>query len=349
MKLKILYGALSFALAGGVCAFAAGNVDIFSKPANNNLYLQTATETPTSSRCLEPKETRTFSQGGVTKQITLDCWKWEDTYRAQEANNGTCEALQKDKSCTRVSVKCEDEHEGICYSQRDVYQCQTTTAGKGQVCGDELFCNDGSCVESNTGFNNDFGKAVSALAALNEAGEDAKGKTDVSIFKGKPQACRKAFAGFKNCCKSGGWGVDVGLASCSDGEKALGKAKDKGITIHVGTYCSLKTPVGICLQKKTSYCVFDSKIGKIVQEQGRKGQLGISFGSGENPDCRGLTVAEFSKLRFDKVNWEEFYDDIKQNADLPEDKELVERMKDSFKGFGTGANNTNGNPKKPFN
>ncbi|XJF46948.1 conjugal transfer protein TraN (plasmid) [Escherichia coli] len=37
--------------------------------------------------------------------------------------------------------------------------------------------------------------------------------------------------------------------------------------------------LGVCLQKKRSYCQFDSKLAQIVQQQGRNGQLRISFGS----------------------------------------------------------------------
>lgn len=89
--------------------------------------------------------------------------------------------------------------------------------------------------------------------------------------------------------KDSGWGQDIGLAKCSSDEKALAKAKSNKLTVSVGEFCSKKV-LGVCLEKKRSYCQFDSKLAQIVQQQGRNGQLRISFGSAKHPDCRGITV-----------------------------------------------------------
>jgi conjugal transfer mating pair stabilization protein TraN len=98
--------------------------------------------------------------------------------------------------------------------------------------------------------------------------------------------CRKAFAGFSNCCKDSGWGQSAGLAACDDEEKAIGKAKAKKITVSVGERCDRKV-LGACIQKSQVYCVFDGKLARIIQEQGRRDQLGVKFGSGDSPNCRG--------------------------------------------------------------
>lgn len=285
------------------------------------------------TECTEPGATKTVVVDGVSYPVTLACWRYEDTYRSQEATEGTCTVLKNDSACTRIGVECQDSDGGICYSQKEIWQCQSKSTGKGQVCGDELFCQDGTCVESQAQTNNHFAEAVSALAALAAAGEDAKGDTmDVRVFTGKGQSCRKSGLGFSNCCQSGGWGNDVGLAHCSDEEKALGKAREKGLTIQVGTYCSKKV-LGACLQKKTSYCLFDSKLAQIGQEQGRKGQLGIGFGAAKNPDCRGMTVDELSKLRFDNMDFSAFFDELATKSDVPQDQQLLDRVSNSLKGF----------------
>lgn len=298
-----------------------------SCPINKGEYELKKTE------CTEPGATKTVVVDGVSYPVTLACWRYEDTYRSQEATEGTCTALKNDSACTRIGVECQDSDGGICYSQKEIWQCQSKSTGKGQVCGDELFCQDGTCVESQAQTNNHFAEAVSALAALAAAGEDAKGDTmDVRVFTGKGQSCRKSGLGFSNCCQSGGWGNDVGLAHCSDEEKALGKAREKGLTIQVGTYCSKKV-LGACLQKKTSYCLFDSKLAQIGQEQGRKGQLGIGFGAAKNPDCRGMTVDELSKLRFDNMDFSAFFDELATKSDVPQDQQLLDRVSNSLKGF----------------
>ena len=283
--------------------------------------------------------------GGVSYPVTQPCWRYEDTYRSQSATAGTCGALNQDRACTRIGVDCLDMHDGVCYSQKEIWQCQSASTGKGQICGDELFCQDGTCVETQTETNNRFAEAVSALATLAAAGEDAKGDTmDIRVFTGKSMACRKASAGFSNCCQSGGWGNSTGIAHCSDTEKALGKAREKQIAILVGTYCSKKV-LGACLQKKTSYCVFDSKQAKIAQEQGRRGQLGIGFGGAKKPDCRGITVEELSRLRFDKMDFSSFFDDLNAQSNVPQDQQLLDRVNKSLKGFtGKFDPNQNQNP-----
>lgn len=150
---------------------------------------------------------------------------------------------------------------------------------------------------------------------------------NVRAFTGKPVECRMAIAGFNNCCKDSGWGQGIGLAHCDSEEKALGKAKEKLLTVYVGTYCSKKV-LGVCLQKKKAYCQFDSKLAQIVQAQGRKGQLGIGFGSGKHPDCRGITVEELQALRFDRMDFSNFYSDLNAGTTIPSDSELAERVKE---------------------
>ncbi|MBK0486515.1 conjugal transfer protein TraN, partial [Klebsiella pneumoniae] len=85
------------------------------------------------------------------------------------------------------------------------------------ICGGDVFCLDGECDKATSGKSNDFGQAVSELAALAAAGKDvaALNGVDVRAFTGKAKFCKKFAAGFSNCCKDSGWGQDVGLARCS--------------------------------------------------------------------------------------------------------------------------------------
>ncbi len=94
------------------------------------------------------------------------------------------------------------------------------------------------------------------------AGKDvaALNGVDVRAFTGQAKFCKKAAAGYSNCCKDSGWGQDIGLTKCSSDEKALAKAKSNKLTVSVGEFCSKKV-LGVCLQKKRSYCQFDSEAG----------------------------------------------------------------------------------------
>lgn len=280
----------------------------------------------TGSTCVEPEETRTVVVGGETYSINQACWKYQDTYLTQTETEGTCGEYISDSACSVIRSECADTVDGFCVSQQVTYSCERTTTANGKICGGEFFCTDGSCAQAQTGTSNMFGQAVSALAAVAAAGEDVAelNGENVRAFTGEAKSCKKFAAGFNNCCKDSGWGQDVGLSSCSSDEKALGKAKEKKLTVYVGEYCSKKV-LGVCLEKKRGYCQFDSKLARIVQEQGRRDQLGVGFGSGSSPDCRGITVDELQALDFGIIDFSDFYSDLDAGSDIPEDQALLEK------------------------
>ncbi|EMF7494942.1 type-F conjugative transfer system mating-pair stabilization protein TraN [Salmonella enterica] len=283
----------------------------------------------TGSQCVGPGGTRTVVVEGKTYSIHQDCWKWQDTYLTQKETEGTCGEYVKDSACTVTRSQCADTVDGFCVSQLVTYSCERKKEGNGQICGGEFFCKDGSCAQGQTGTSNMFGQAVSALAAVAAAGEDVAelNGENVRAFTGEGKSCKKFAAGFNNCCKDSGWGQDVGLSSCSSDEKALGKAKEKKLTVYVGEYCSKKV-LGVCLEKKRGYCQFDSKLARIVQEQGRRDQLGVGFGSGKSPDCRGITVDELQRLDFGVMNFSDFYSDLDAGSEIPEDQALLKKAQD---------------------
>ena len=140
-------------------------------------------------------------------------------------------------------------------------------------------------------------------------------------------ACRKAMAGFSNCCVDSGWGNSAGLANCSSEEMAIGKAKAKKVTVLVGEACAKKA-LGVCIQKKQVYCVFGGKLARIIQEQGRRDQLRVDFGSGDSPNCRGITVPELQGINFDKINFSDFYSDLMDNQKIPDADAMTKIAKD---------------------
>lgn len=291
-----------------------------------------------NSVCTDPGGDRTFTVNGENYVLHSDCWQYTDTYVSQSADNGTCNDYMQNPACTVGSTTCLDSLNGTCLREQVVFSCEEKVSGSAQLCGGELVCTDGSCDQLDDGKSDGFQSAVSGLAALAAAGKDiaALNGVNVSAFTGEGHSCRKAMAGFSNCCKDSGWGNDVGLASCNTEEKALAEAKKRKLSIYVGSYCARKV-LGVCLEKKEGYCQFDSKLAKIIQDQGRRGQLGIGFGSGSSPDCRGLTVAELQRLNFDNINFADFYDDLENGATLPADQELLDRVKEQIAGKVTGG------------
>ncbi|EJX3176545.1 type-F conjugative transfer system mating-pair stabilization protein TraN [Salmonella enterica] len=284
------------------------------------------------TECSEPGGTKTGVMEGKPWSLTEACWAYRDKYVTQSADNGTCQAYVDNPACTLATRQCAFySGEGTCLHECATYSCESKTSGKVMICGGDVFCLDGECDKAQSGKSNDFGEAVSQLAALAAAGKDvaALNGIDVRAFTGQAKFCKKAAAGYSNCCKDSGWGQDIGLAKCSSDEKALAKAKTNKLTVSVGEFCSKKV-LGVCLEKKRSYCQFDSKLAQIVQQQGRNGQLHISFGSSKHPDCRGITVDELQQIKFDQLDLTNFYEDLMNNQKIPDSGALTEKVKEQI-------------------
>ena len=286
----------------------------------------------TGSQCTEPGGNRTIYVEGKPYTMYSDCWAYKDSYLTQSQSEGSCSEYIKNPACTVANRKCAYELDGFCLHENLTYSCEHKTTGAGVICGGTFFCKDGSCAQSAAGKNNAFQKAVSQLAAVAAAGKDVAelNGADVRAFTGKAQYCKKFAAGFSNCCKDSGWGQDVGLASCSSEEKALGEARQRKLTVDIGEFCSKKV-LGVCVEKKRSYCVFDSKLAQIVQQQGRQWQLGVGFGGASSPDCRGITVEQLQAINFDNLDFSNFYEDLQNGSTVPEDNALLQRVQQQIK------------------
>ncbi|PIX96060.1 MAG: conjugal transfer protein TraN [Hydrogenophilales bacterium CG_4_10_14_3_um_filter_63_21] len=101
-----------------------------------------------------------------------------------------------------------------------------------------------------------------------------------------------------------------GLLSCEQAEQVLAMKNDNHLCHSVGSYCSAKIPIiGICIETTQTYCCFNSRLARILNEQGRA-QLGRSFGGAQSPDCSGFTIAQLQSLDFSRMDLSEFYAEI---------------------------------------
>ena len=267
------------------------------------------------------KTTEVCTEAGGTRRIngintTLDCWKYELTYLCETVD--TCLKNRPIKSRT-----CKAKIMGVCIEYDAVQEIQQKSCKESAlICGETSFCLEGDCYEETQTQSQDFSKAASMLAAASKAAEDI---TDPPlIFKGKNQQCSIKIGGIANCCKDGGWGTDINVTSCSSEEKALGAAQNEQLTIPLGSYCAEKI-LGACIRKKRSYCVFDSKLARIIQEQGRP-QIGRGFGSAKSPDCSAITPEEMQQMDFSKIDFKDFYGDMQNNTNLPNMDEIKARI-----------------------
>ncbi|MGG6196542.1 conjugal transfer protein TraN [Pantoea allii] len=281
------------------------------------------------SQCVDPGGNRTITQNGRDYTQYSDCWQYSDAYVVPVNSTGNCDQLINNRNCTLAGRSCSQSEAGACMYENDTYQCQTVYQSEGQLCGGQYFCRTGDCSETDGAGDNGFDMSVSKLAGLASAGDDVKNgsQIDIRAFTGQAMSCRKAVAGFSNCCVDTGWGNNAGLAHCNSEEMAIGKAKAKKVTVYVGDKCD-HAVLGVCVQKSQVYCVFGSKLSRIIQEQGRRDQLHIDFGSGDSPNCRGITVPELQSISFDRINFQDFYSDLMANQKIPNASVMIQQAKD---------------------
>jgi conjugal transfer mating pair stabilization protein TraN len=106
------------------------------------------------------------------------------------------------------------------------------------------------------------------------------------------------------------------LSGCDQQDMEAGVLRGSAMCHEVGTWCSSKI-LGICIQKSVGNCCFNTKLGRIIQEQGRpqlKSFNGIGWGTPQAPYCRGFTPEEFQALDFSKMDLSEYYADVTSKA-----------------------------------
>ena len=171
-------------------------------------------------------------------------------------------------------------------------------AEDGGSCGSVRYCVGAGCEtvrpQSNTGFAN----AATRLNMAIELGGEKFDRDDMRFFTGDRRACTIRLFGLADCCRNDG--LIEGLAGCSASERELARERHDGNTHYLGTRCAKKTLFGICIRYEKVWCTFGSKLGRILQEQGRR-QLGRGWG-----DCRGFSVAEIESIDFGSLDLSEF-------------------------------------------
>jgi conjugal transfer mating pair stabilization protein TraN len=128
------------------------------------------------------------------------------------------------------------------------------------------------------------------------------------------------------------------IMSCPDDAAIVAMKKDTGLCVEVGEYCSRRLPIfRTCIQKKRGYCCFNSRLAKIINQEGKR-QLGRGNGSGSGPDCSGLTPEDFRFIdmsRADPAIWNEFIEQIAPT--MPELADITGRAGDSVPELSQGA------------
>ena len=200
----------------------------------------------------------------------------------------------------------------------------------GGSCGQVTYCVGAGCETVRPQANTGFVEATTRLNMAMELGGEEFDRDDMRFFTGQRRRCHIHFGGLANCCRNSG--VLVGLANCSASEQELAEERNAGNTHYLGRYCSRRTFFGICIRRSRAWCVFGSKLGRILQQQGCA-QLGIGWSS-----CRGFTVAEIEGIDFASLDLSEFTENLMDGSmeptvSLPDAGETGEAMRTRIRDF----------------
>lgn len=271
-------------------------------------------------------ETRTI-QG---EPIIRDHFEERYEYACFKTSSQSCRAL-REKGCYQTNSVCKEKIGNTCVLWEQTYRCPSvkkTPKSYRSSNNANPFCLSGNCTDTSYRSNQDLFEVMSQMSVLKEAQNDLRKFS--TIFKGTDRRCTRNCIDFRDCCGSGkGWGVSLKLSSCDAEEKELRELRDKNRCVMVGTYCAEKV-LNQCIRKKTTFCCYASELAKIIQEQG-KGQLGLVFGSPENPQCQGLTAEQLSKIDFTKVNFSDLFQDIAASSKVPNVQKITEGIQRSMK------------------
>jgi conjugal transfer mating pair stabilization protein TraN len=96
--------------------------------------------------------------------------------------------------------------------------------------------------------------------------------------------------------------------SCDQNDTETAMLKNSGFCYQTGRVCLEEWWLFGCVQTAATFCCFNSKMARIVHEQGRPQVNG--FTGTPTADCRGFTETEFSALDFSAIDFTEYYDAV---------------------------------------
>ena len=181
-------------------------------------------------------------------------------------------------------------------------------AESGGTCGGVAWCVGADCETRTSRANTGFIDSTAKLNMVMELGGDEFDRGNLLFFRGNRRACRIRWGGLANCCEDSG--LLIGLGECTEEERLLAEERHAGNTHYLGKRCA-KRILGVCVRRERVWCVFGSKLGRILQEAARE-QLGIGWSS-----CRGFTVEEMEQIDFGAVDLSEFTENLMDGASEP--------------------------------
>ncbi len=282
-------------------------------------------------------------------EVHRDCWDWAYVKTCNYPSKNDCRLYghcyaNGDKGCLLQDSQdnCVNMQREFSCKSWDVVNLENQTSrmgfkekpGKdGLVC-KGVPCIDGHCVDKSYETNGKMMDSLSKLYATSNMNPDKDG--NFNLFEGATSGCSKKALGYSNCCRIGkvGWGKNIG-AKCTKDERTLMEQRSKNLCVYVGSV--KKKKAGVHVLTKHRYCCFGNILDKVIQVEGRK-QLRRSFGTGGNPDCRGLSLQDIQSIDWNKIDFTEFIEDLKVKFAGSYKTSTASELKDTIEGSLTSIN-----------
>ncbi len=269
--------------------------------------------------------------------VTQPCWAWARDYSCRSVTSvQDCTELEATPGCTLAREDCLTDEP--CQTWERVFDCPlppTPSASNQYICDGDVYCIDGSCETIEREANDEFKDAVVALNGMDQARREFDPDT-LTLFKGERGTCSSKVFGVLNCCKGKGFPLIPGISllvalGCNSQELLLHERDAQGLCAYVGSYCS-DSVLGVCLTKKKAYCCFESKLSRILQEQGRQ-QLNKPWGKPKTESCAGFTIDEFARLDLSQMDFSEVYAEFTDAARLPDELQATQDIQQKIEDY----------------
>jgi len=262
------------------------------------------------------------------------CGELIDTYSCISDTYVDDCALFTDASCELLGSECIFQSSvGTCLTFEDTYECGADVEGSFDAeCDAVTVCVGDVCQSIETEPSTGFAESIAHVAMVNDMvkNNDVTDQSwvtyfwtdedDLRLFTGDVKQCGRAIFGSVNCCKDTGWALGS-LAQCNTQEIELYAANEAGRTVYMNTYCSAWLLV--CTVKKRRYCVYGSKLARVISEE-------VFRVNGWDFECRGLTYDELQSVDFAQLDLSEVYGDLVEGTALPNPEALVDALADNI-------------------
>lgn len=190
---------------------------------------------------------------------------------------------------------------------------------------------DNAVIQDGMTSTNGLSVTIDVATALYTAGEAGYAAYASMIEGGQTvaTALEAQSLAFTNVLVAAGPAILIGVAvavivdwvanACDTTDMRVSVLNNSKMCHYIGNKCVLKW-AGSCVQQTKVHCCYNSKLARIVQEQGRpqlksfNALAGSAFGTVDAPECRGFDPGEFQALDFSRIDLSEYFDDVRNAA-----------------------------------